>query len=90
MWTRLELRLRRAAASIGAALGTPGMAAACLGLVGCVLPWLAGPPFNFVGLILLTIAKDGKQFSPGFMILMGVLMINWPSRGSMVAPEAAT
>jgi len=44
-----------------------------LGLVGCVLPWLAGPPFNFIGLILLTIAKDGKQFSPGFMILMAVL-----------------
>jgi uncharacterized protein YqgC (DUF456 family) len=44
-----------------------------LGLVGCVLPYLAGPPFNFIGLILLTVAKDGRQFSLGFMVLMGVL-----------------
>ena len=44
-----------------------------VGLVGCVMPWLAGPPFNFIGLILLSVAKEGKQFSPGFMILMAVL-----------------
>jgi hypothetical protein len=44
-----------------------------LGLVGCVLPYLAGPPFNFIGLILLTVAKDGRQFSLGFMVLLGVL-----------------
>jgi uncharacterized protein YqgC (DUF456 family) len=44
-----------------------------LGLVGSVLPWLAGPPFNFIGLILLTAAKPGRQFSLGFMALMGVL-----------------
>ena len=43
------------------------------GLVGCVLPYLAGPPFNFIGLILLTVAKEGNQFSLGFMILMAVL-----------------
>mgnify|MGYP001562273106 CR=1 FL=1 len=44
-----------------------------LGLAGCLLPWLAGPPFNFIGLILLSAAQEGRQFSPGFMILMGVL-----------------
>ena len=44
-----------------------------VGLVGCVLPWLAGPPFNFIGLILLSIAKGGKPFSPAFLIVMGVL-----------------
>ena len=44
-----------------------------VGLVGCVLPWLAGPPFNFIGLILLSIAKDGKPFSPKFLIIMGGL-----------------
>lgn len=46
-----------------------------LGLVGCVLPFLAGPPFNFLGLILLSIAKDWKPFSPTFLVLMGVLTI---------------
>jgi uncharacterized protein YqgC (DUF456 family) len=44
-----------------------------VGLVGCVLPWLAGPPFNFAGLILLSVAKDWKPFSPKFLIIMGVL-----------------
>jgi hypothetical protein len=44
-----------------------------VGLVGCVLPMLAGPPFNFVGLILLSIAKGWEPFSPGFLVLMGGL-----------------
>jgi uncharacterized protein YqgC (DUF456 family) len=44
-----------------------------VGLIGCVLPWLAGPPFNFVGLILLSIAKGWKPFSPTFLVIMGGL-----------------
>jgi uncharacterized protein YqgC (DUF456 family) len=44
-----------------------------VGLAGCVLPWLAGPPLNFLGLILLSVAKNWDVFSPGFLILMGVL-----------------
>jgi len=28
-----------------------------VGLAGCVLPWLAGPPLNFLGLILFCLAK---------------------------------
>src|SRR4030042_128034 len=44
-----------------------------VGLVGCVLPWLAGPPFNFIGLILLSIAKGWKPFSPTFLVIMGGL-----------------
>jgi uncharacterized protein YqgC (DUF456 family) len=44
-----------------------------VGLVGCMLPWLAGPPFNFIGLILLSIAKDWKPFSPKFLVIMGAL-----------------
>jgi len=44
-----------------------------VGLAGCVLPWLAGPPFNFIGLILLSVAKGWKPFGPTFLILMGGL-----------------
>jgi uncharacterized protein YqgC (DUF456 family) len=44
-----------------------------VGLAGCVLPMLAGPPLNFIGLILLSIAKGWEPFSPGFLILMGGL-----------------
>ena len=46
-----------------------------VGLAGCVLPWLAGPPFNFVGLILLSIAKDWEPFSPAFLFIMGGLTV---------------
>jgi uncharacterized protein YqgC (DUF456 family) len=46
-----------------------------VGLIGCVLPWLAGPPLNFVGLILLSIAKDWKSFSPTFLVVMGGLTV---------------
>jgi uncharacterized protein YqgC (DUF456 family) len=46
-----------------------------VGLIGCVLPWLAGPPLNFTGLILLSIAKDWKSFSPTFLVVMGGLTV---------------
>ena len=44
-----------------------------LGIAGCILPFLSGPPFNFLGLILLSIAKDWKPFSATLLIVMGVL-----------------
>jgi len=44
-----------------------------IGLAGCVLPWLAGPPFNFAGLILLSVARDWNVFSPKFLVIMGAL-----------------
>jgi hypothetical protein len=46
-----------------------------VGLIGCVLPWLAGPPFNFVGLLLLSIAKGWKPFGPTFLGIMGGLTV---------------
>jgi uncharacterized protein YqgC (DUF456 family) len=46
-----------------------------IGLVGCVLPWLAGPPFNFLGLILLCLARGWDTFSPTFLIVMGALTL---------------
>ena len=44
-----------------------------VGLAGCVLPWLAGPPFNFLGLLLLSIAMRWRAFSPWLLIVMAVL-----------------
>ncbi|MFC2158490.1 DUF456 domain-containing protein [Acidobacteriota bacterium] len=50
---------------------------ACLaiivGLIGCVVPGIAGPPFSFLGLILLSIARKWESFSSDFLILMAVL-----------------
>jgi len=45
------------------------------GLAGCVLPWLAGPPLNFLGLILLCLAKGWHIFSPSSLIILGGLTL---------------
>lgn len=46
-----------------------------VGLVGCVVPGIAGPPFSFLGLILLSLARGWDPFSPGFLLGMGVLAV---------------
>jgi hypothetical protein len=46
-----------------------------VGLAGCFLPWLAGPPFNFLGLIFLCLAKGWDTFSPAFLIVMAALTL---------------
>lgn len=43
------------------------------GLVGCVLPALAGPPLNFLGLIVLSLAWGWRTFNPVFLIVLGGL-----------------
>ncbi|MFO7865754.1 MAG: DUF456 domain-containing protein [Candidatus Aminicenantes bacterium] len=44
-----------------------------VGLIGSVAPALAGPPFSFAALILLSIAKGWEPFSAEFLIIMGIL-----------------
>jgi len=46
-----------------------------VGLIGCVIPGLAGPPFSFLGLILLSLAKNWEPFSPQFLLGMAVLTV---------------
>ncbi|MCR4396913.1 MAG: DUF456 domain-containing protein [Candidatus Saccharicenans sp.] len=47
-----------------------------LGLAGSVLPVLAGPPLNFIGLIILGLAKGWDIFSPTlWLILVGVTVL---------------
>lgn len=46
-----------------------------VGIAGCVLPWIAGPPFNFLGLIFLCLAKGWETFSPAFLVVMGALTL---------------
>jgi len=46
-----------------------------VGLAGCVIPGVAGPPFSFLGLILLSAAKHWEPFSPGFLFAMAALTI---------------
>ena len=43
-----------------------------VGLVGSVAPGVAGPPFSFLGILLLSFV-DGITYSTGFLVLMGVV-----------------
>jgi uncharacterized protein YqgC (DUF456 family) len=44
-----------------------------IGIIGCIIPGIAGPPFSFLALICLSIAKKWEPFSVNFLIAMGVL-----------------
>ena len=43
-----------------------------IGLVGAIVPGIAGPPFSFLGLLALAFVK-GIDYSTGFLIVMGVI-----------------
>lgn len=42
------------------------------GLVGAIVPGIAGPPFSFLGVLALAFVK-GIEFSTEFLVVMGVL-----------------
>jgi uncharacterized protein YqgC (DUF456 family) len=52
-----------------------GVICLIIGIIGCVVPGLAGPPFSFLALILLSIAKRWETFSPAFLIGMASLTV---------------
>jgi uncharacterized protein YqgC (DUF456 family) len=46
-----------------------------IGIIGCVIPGIAGPPFSFLALICLSIAKRWEPYSTRFLIIMGALTV---------------
>jgi len=45
-----------------------------LGIIGCLVPVLPGPPFSYLGLILLHLSRFG-QFSNATLITLGVIAV---------------
>lgn len=43
-----------------------------IGLVGAVMPGIAGPPFSFLGLLALSFV-DGIEYSVTFLLVMGII-----------------
>lgn len=43
-----------------------------VGLVGAIVPGIAGPPFSFLGLLALSFVK-GIEYSTGFLVVMGII-----------------
>lgn len=46
-----------------------------IGIIGCIIPGIAGPPFSFLALICLSVAKKWEPFSVRFLIVMGALTV---------------
>ena len=46
-----------------------------VGLIGCVVPGVPGPPFSFLALVLLSAAKGWEPFSLNFLIIMALITI---------------
>ena len=58
-----------------AALIVLGFVLLAAGIVGCVLPVIPGPPLSYAALILLSIARGWKPFSPGVLIALGAATV---------------
>jgi len=52
-----------------------GLLFALMGLIGCILPVIPGPPLSFFSLIILSYAKNWEPFSVPFLIIMAGLTI---------------
>ncbi|MFO7722096.1 MAG: DUF456 domain-containing protein [Bacteroidales bacterium] len=53
-----------------------GIACVILGVLGCVLPIIPGPPVAFVSLLLLQITeKDQRPFSVQTLVIWGIVVI---------------
>jgi uncharacterized protein YqgC (DUF456 family) len=52
-----------------------GLILALIGLLGCILPVIPGPPLSYASLIILSLAKQWEPFSIAFLIIMGALML---------------
>ena len=46
-----------------------------IGIAGCILPAIPGPPLSFLALLLLSFAKNWEPFGVAFLIIMGVLAV---------------
>jgi uncharacterized protein len=53
---------------------TLGILSIIIGLLGCVLPVIPGPPVSFIGLLLLQFTRWG-DFTLSFLFIMGALAL---------------
>lgn len=51
-----------------------GIVLMILGIIGCLVPVLPGPPLNFMGILLLHFSRFG-QFSKSTLITLGIIAV---------------
>lgn len=52
-----------------------GLLVALVGLAGCIIPLIPGPPLSFLALVILSFVRNWKPFSPTFLIIMAGLTL---------------
>ncbi|OGP94208.1 MAG: hypothetical protein A2Z19_00895 [Deltaproteobacteria bacterium RBG_16_54_18] len=52
-----------------------GLIVALVGIIGCILPVIPGPPLSYASLFILSIAKNWEPFNMTFLIFMGVVLV---------------
>jgi uncharacterized protein YqgC (DUF456 family) len=52
-----------------------GFVLLALGIIGCVLPAIPGPPLSYAALILLSFIRRWQAFSPTLLIILGVCTV---------------
>jgi len=52
-----------------------GLVIAIIGLLGCILPLIPGPPLSFLSLVMLSYAKAWEPFSLNFLLVMAGMTI---------------
>jgi uncharacterized protein YqgC (DUF456 family) len=52
-----------------------GVLCTIVGVIGCILPAIPGPPLSYAGLILLQFAKVGPVFSKSFLVKFAVFTV---------------
>jgi uncharacterized protein YqgC (DUF456 family) len=52
-----------------------GLIVALVGIIGCIVPVIPGPPLSYASLLILSVAKKWGPFSMTFLIVMGGMMV---------------
>jgi uncharacterized protein YqgC (DUF456 family) len=52
-----------------------GLLLAFVGLIGCFLPVIPGPPLSYASLFIISIAKKWEPFSATFLLIMGAVLV---------------
>lgn len=55
------------------ALIVAGFVLLVLGIIGCVLPVIPGPPLAYLSLVLMSVARGWRTFPPAVLVVLAVL-----------------
>jgi len=46
-----------------------------LGIIGCIVPAIPGPPLNFIAMLLMQAAKDSQAYTTRELVIWGIITV---------------